>query len=138
MIQVLRADGAIEAEFREEFRDLAAGAEHRFVAAWSNATLVPRDCQIVAYALYGGRATPIATGYDWRTAPLLLEPVGRGPGDVELRWPSVAGRSYDVELSTNLATPFIFGETVPASAPMNVYTNLPPEKVLYYRVRERP
>ena len=138
VIQVLRADGTVEAEFRQEFADLAAGGEHVFNTVWSNATLVPRDCQIVAYALYGGNATPAVAGYDWRTAPLLLEPIGNGPGDVELRWPSVGGRFYDVELSTNLTAPFFFRETVPASAPMNVYTNLPPEKTLYYRVRERP
>ena len=138
VIQVRRADGTLEAEFRQEFADLEAGGTHVFRTVWSPASLVPRDCRVVAYALYGGNAAPAMAGYEWQTAPLLLEPIGAGPGDVELRWPSVEGRSYDVELSTNLLSPFLHLGTVPASAPLNVYTDMPPEKMLYYRVRERP
>ena len=59
-----------------------------------------------------------------------------------VRWPSVAGRVYAVERSTNLAAgafaPVI--ENLPAVPPVNVYTDTPPvSAAIFYRIRaDRP
>ena len=138
VIQARHADGTVEAEFRQDFSNLLAGTTYTFSTVWSNATLVPRDCQIVAFALYGGNTSPSVAGYDWEAAPLLLDGLSAQSGNTFLRWPSVDGRTYDIELSTNALSSYFFFTNVTASSPQNTYTDLPPEEVLFYRVRERP
>ncbi len=137
VIQAQDAAGALVADFRCDFSNLTAGAVAGFSTVWTNMPLVPRDCQVIAFTLYEGRSTDTVTAYRWDEAPLLLDDVVVAGSNVVLRWPSVAGRTYGVEIGTSL--PAFAGFTnVPAAAPQNCYTDAPPEPVLFYRVREYP
>lgn len=54
----------------------------------------------------------------------------------ELRWPSVAGRRYDVLRTTNLSVGFLpLAQELEASPPENVWTDFTAGQTYYYRIR---
>jgi len=63
--------------------------------------------------------------------------VPRAGNKFVLTWPSAAGRAYHIQRATNLALPFsIIATNVPATPPVNSYTDTPPASPnLYYRLR---
>ncbi len=137
VFQVQDASGQVVAEFRHDFSGLAVGNTLGFTSVWSNASLVPRNCQVLAFVELAEGDTTAPTQLSWADAPLLLDEVTARDNLVVIRWPSVAGRTYDIECSTNL--PMFDGlSNVPAAAPQNCFTAAPPGEVLFYRVRERP
>ncbi len=137
VFQVQDASGQVVAEFRHAFSALAVGNSMGFTSVWSNASLVPRNCQVLAFVeLAEGDSTPPAQ-VNWTDAPLLLDEITPLGSNAVLRWPSVAGRTYFLEISTNLPE-FTPSANFPATAPQNCHTDQPPGGVRFYRVREWP
>lgn len=71
---------------------------------------------------------------------LMVTHVGTGAGlGLVVSWPGVSGRVYDVERSTNLLdaafTPVI--TNLPAMPPVNVYTDMVPGALQFYRIKVR-
>jgi hypothetical protein len=71
---------------------------------------------------------------------LALEPaVVPDGGGVIVRWPSVSNRVYDLDRSDDVAglgSPQVLSSNLPATPPMNCYTDVP-SGAAYYRVRVR-
>jgi hypothetical protein len=132
------ASGAVVAEFREAFAGLGAGASFVSQATWTGAELHPRNCQLLAYAEFGGQTTALSVLADWSSAPLAWETRLVSSEEIELSWWSVAGRNYAIEHTPDLGVvPF---ETVmtglPAAPPRNSYRAPVTGVRGFYRLRE--
>jgi len=138
VIEVQNSFGNRIAEFRQEFTNLARGSSTSFATTWTNASVVPRDCQVYAYALYDGAASVVNARHSWTNAPLLWDTINLTPQGVCLFGPSVSGRTYGIEVTTNLMTgPFQpIAIELPATPPQNIYTDSFDRGGAIYRWRE--
>ncbi|MGD9872911.1 MAG: SUMF1/EgtB/PvdO family nonheme iron enzyme [Kiritimatiellia bacterium] len=138
VILVRDADGNIVEDFRLSVTNWMPGTTQTFTTGWT-ATLVPRDCELEAYIIFDSDQGALSAATEWENAPLTVTELGRIGASSVFSWPSVEGRSYRLEASTNL-TDAAFGPLVsglPATPPLNVFTNpLPDSPVLYWRVGE--
>lgn len=126
------------AELRRDFSTLAAGSRFNCEAVYTNASLTPRDCQVIVYAQFGGQTTALMVGADWHDAPLRWDSAVLTDGQVQLRWPSVAGRTYTIEFTPVLGTPFTtLLSNLPATPPQNTVTlTVAPDSSGFFRLRE--
>jgi hypothetical protein len=70
---------------------------------------------------------------------LLRIDVVSAPPDFQIRWPSVLGRLYTVERSTNAVNYAAIGVDILATPPVNIYSDSPPAAATYfYRVMVQP
>ena len=54
---------------------------------------------------------------------------------VTITWPSLSGRTYSLYRGTDLTQKFsVVATGIPATVPMNTYTDTPPSSIAYYRV----
>jgi hypothetical protein len=132
------AAGQAVTEFRRDFTRLTPGAQYVCSAVWPSATLVPRNCQVLVYAEFQGQSTVPLVGFDWRDATLCWDEIIRSNGKLLLRWPSVAGRHYDLEFTNDMGTaPFRpIATNLDATPPQNEYSADPNQAHGFYRLRE--
>ncbi len=124
VIVVRDAAGASVAEFRQSVSNWMSGASLTFNTNWL-ATLVPRNCEVYAYVLFDSGQGVQTRQADWADAPLVVESAEARGTNAVLTWPSVAGRTYRVELATNLV-PGAFAPVatgISAAPPMNCHTS---------------
>ena len=88
-------------------------------------------------ATASGQLFAYAAGPPFRITYSLLS---QGGGkQLALRWPSAAGKSYNVWLTTNLSSPFtVIASNLAATPPVNSYQNtVIPGGAGYYRIEAR-
>jgi len=138
VLTVQDAAGNQVAEFRHPFSALGAGDTCHAGVTWTNATLSPRNCRVLAYAENGGQATPAPSVAPWEADPLAWELTGVQQGTLTFGWYSVAGRRYTVEFTPDLTQPFApVGSEVTAAPPINTFQHTPATGTGFYRLRER-
>jgi len=138
-IHILVQDGAGEtvSNFEHKFTGLTPGGSVPFSTTWTGASLLPRNCRVTFYAVYGGRTTSLQTLADGSGDPLYVESIGTTGDQCVVTWPSMAGTSYSVWSSSNLLETFTqMTSGIPASPPYNSYTNLTTATPMFYRIRE--
>ncbi len=71
-----------------------------------------------------------------RSSCLALQPAGAQGAGAVIRWPSVSGRIYRVERTTQLVQRGfeVLSSGVPATPPANVYTDAAPPAICFYRL----
>jgi len=138
-IHILVQDGAgnTVAQFQHDFTSLTPGGSVPFNTTWTGASLLPRNCRVIFYAVYGGRVTSLQALADGSADPLLVESIGTTGDQCVVTWPSMAGTSYSVWSSSNLLESFMrMTSGIPASPPYNSYTNPTTAAPMFYRIRE--
>jgi hypothetical protein len=137
-ITVQDGAGTSVAEFRHPFSALRAGDTWHGVATWTNATLTPRNCRVLAYAEYGGQTTPATVVAQWESEPLEWELRSVQEGTLTFAWYSVAGRRYTVEFTPSLDQAFTPASTeLTARPPLDTFRHTPTSGSGFYRLRER-
>lgn len=70
---------------------------------------------------------------------LIIHKVSYQDNNIELKWPSVTGRIYTIEFSTNLdfKNPVIIAENIPATPPQNIYYVTIQDKYGFFRIKVR-
>ncbi len=139
VILVRDAAGADVAEFRHSISNWQAGASFAFTTNWT-ATLVPRNCEVYAYVLFDSGQGVQTRQADWADAPLVVESAEARGTNAVLAWPSVAGRTYRIEYTTNLVAPSYtpIAAGIAAMPPLNRQTNgLPDLPLQYWRISEQ-
>jgi hypothetical protein len=140
VVLVMDADGNHCHDFRYDFESLSAGQSlvHQF--DWTDADLVSRNCSIFTYVLYNGK-TSLQDGFrSWEDAPLEWDAiVYDGNRGTVVKWPSTAGRTYTLELCTNLSAHAfaVLTNQMGATPPQNVFTNPASLPAAFYRVIEQ-
>ncbi len=131
------ANGNLLAELRRDFSNLAASDSFAFDASWQ-ATVSPRDCRVIAYAQYAGQTTALTIGAEWADAPLLWDTITLENGQLELTWPSVAGRRYRILFTPVLgAEPFVeITQTLEATPPRNLFRINSPTAAGFFLLEE--
>lgn len=138
VLQVQNASGSPVAEFRHELTDCPPLASTCVTSLWTQASLAPRDCQVLAYMIYPGGEASETRATDWTTAPLLVDALIYTAAGPQISWPSVSGRTYTVAYSTDLSTmPFKpLAEKLPATPPQNVFIDNVARSCCFYRITE--
>ena len=139
-IHILVQDGAgnTVAQFQHDFTSLTPGGSVPFNTSWTDATLLPRNCRVIFYAVYGGRTTSLQTLADGSADPLVVESIGSTGDQCVVTWPSMAGTTYAVWGTSNLLDGFTqMTSGIPASPPYNSYTNPAPLAPMFYRIEEQ-
>ncbi len=69
---------------------------------------------------------------------LVVAPASDGGSGATVSWASVAGKTYTVHKSTNLATGFtVLQDDLPATPPMNRFTDPTPGSTAFYIISVR-
>ena len=138
-IHILVQNGAGDTvtQFQHDFTGLTPGGSVPFNTSWTGATLLPRNCRVIFYAVYGGRTTSLQTLADGSADPLLVESIGTTGDQCVVTWPSMAGTTYSVWSSSNLLESFTrMTSGIPATPPYNSYTNPTTATPMFYRIHE--
>jgi YD repeat-containing protein len=138
-MSIHNSDGTLIQTIAQTFSNLTVGGHLDFSTVWTNLTQVPRDSQIIAYAVSGGSTSTVQTVSSWSNAPFFFSNAQSLGSRVLLQWPSVSGRTYSVDRATNLLDGSGFStieNDLPATPPVNSYTNSSTHAFEAWRVRE--
>lgn len=139
-VDILNSAGQSVQLLSKPFSGLGVGAGMDFVQSWTNHSLVPRDSQMIAYVVSGSETSSVKTVRSWSGAPFFVSHIGATNRMTEIEWPSVAGRTYLLEMKTNLAasTPFtVVSNNIPATPPVNRFRLQQEAPTGFLRVHEK-
>jgi hypothetical protein len=139
-VDILNSAGQSVQLLSKPFSGLGVGAGMDFVQSWTNHSLVPRDSQMIAYVVSGSETSSVKTIRGWLGAPFFVSHIGATNRMTEIEWPSVAGRTYLLEMKTNLdaSTPFtVVSNNIPATPPVNRFRLQQETPTGFLRVHEK-
>jgi hypothetical protein len=109
----------------QRFSGLRAGGGMDLMQYWTNDTLVPRNSEISAYVTCGSITSSVHALQDWTNAPFFFSYISASNLIPQIEWPSVTGRTYSLEMTTNIALPDDFtvvSNNITATPPVNQFS----------------